>query len=128
MDILFTLKLVKGVFAILDLFVWARLIISWIPHDPYNDITRIVYKITEPMLKPIRETGFSMKAMDRSMKYIENILFETLGNKLTLSFQKNVPSSTVNKNSKSQKMQDSDPKDEEVFNKVVDLFDGEILR
>ncbi|SVA01618.1 uncharacterized protein METZ01_LOCUS54472, partial [marine metagenome] len=32
MDILFTLKLVKGVFAILDLFVWARLIISWIPH------------------------------------------------------------------------------------------------
>ncbi len=52
MDILFTLKLVKGVFAILDLFVWARLIISWIPHDPYNDITRIVYKATEPMLKP----------------------------------------------------------------------------
>ena len=55
MDILFTLKLVKGVFAILDLFVWARLIISWIPHDPNNDITRIVYKITEPMLKPIRD-------------------------------------------------------------------------
>ena len=55
MDILFTLKLVKGIFAILDLFVWARLIFSWIPHDPYNDITRIVYKITEPMLKPIRD-------------------------------------------------------------------------
>ena len=55
MDILFTLKLVKGVFAILDLFVWARLIISWIPHDPNNDITRIVYKVTEPMLKPIRD-------------------------------------------------------------------------
>ena len=55
MDILFTLKLVKGVFAILDLFVWARLIISWIPHDHNNDITRIVYKVTEPMLKPIRD-------------------------------------------------------------------------
>ena len=55
MDILFTLKLVKGIFAILDLFVLARLIISWIPHDPYNDITRILYKITEPMLKPIRD-------------------------------------------------------------------------
>ena len=55
MNILFTLKLVKGIFAILDLFVWARLIISWIPHDPNNDITRIVYKITEPMLKPIRD-------------------------------------------------------------------------
>ena len=91
-------------------------------YSPISVIDNII------MLKPIRETGFSMKAMDRSMKYIENILFETLGNKLTLSFQKNVPSSTVNKNSKSQKMQDSDPKDEEVFNKVVDLFDGEILR
>jgi len=54
MNILFTLKLVKGIFAILDLFVWARLIISWIPHDPNNDITRIVYKVTEPMLKPLR--------------------------------------------------------------------------
>jgi YggT family protein len=55
MNVLFTLKLVKGIFAILDLFVWARLIISWIPHDPNNDITRIVYKITKPMLKPIRD-------------------------------------------------------------------------
>ena len=91
-------------------------------YSPISVIDNII------MLKPIRETGFSMKAMDRSIKYIENILFETLGNKLTLSFQKNVPSSTANKNSKSQKMQDSDPKDEEVFNKVVDLFDGEILR
>ena len=53
MDILFTLKLVKGVFAILDLFVWARVIISWMPHDPSNDI--IIFKVTEPMLKPIRE-------------------------------------------------------------------------
>ena len=55
MDILFSLKLVKGIFAILDLFVWARLIISWIAHDPYNNIIRIIYKVTEPMLKPIRD-------------------------------------------------------------------------
>ena len=55
MDVLFTLKLVKGIFAILDLFVWARVIISWINHDPYNDIIRIIYQVTEPMLKPIRD-------------------------------------------------------------------------
>ena len=55
MDILFTLKLIKGIFAILDLFVWARVIISWINHDPYNDIIRIIYQITEPMLRPIRD-------------------------------------------------------------------------
>ena len=55
MDILFTLKLIKGIFAILDLFVWARVIISWINHDPYNDIIRIIYQVTEPMLRPIRD-------------------------------------------------------------------------
>ena len=55
MDILFTLKLVKGIFAILDLFVWARVIISWVNHDPYNDIIRIIYQVTEPMLRPIRD-------------------------------------------------------------------------
>lgn len=55
MDVLFTLKLVKGIFAMLDLFVWARVIISWINHDPYNDIIRIIYQVTEPMLRPIRD-------------------------------------------------------------------------
>ena len=55
MNPLLTLKIIKGVFAILDLFVWARVIISWIPHNPYNEITHIVYKVTEPILKPIRD-------------------------------------------------------------------------
>ena len=55
MNILFTLKLIKGIFAILDLFVWARVILSWIPHDPNNEITQTVYKVTEPIIKPIRD-------------------------------------------------------------------------
>ena len=55
MDTLFMLKIVKGVFAILDLFVWARVILSWIPHNQYNEITRTVYSLTEPLLKPIRD-------------------------------------------------------------------------
>ena len=45
----------KGFFAILDLFVWARVILSWIPHNQYNEITRTVYSLTEPLLKPIRD-------------------------------------------------------------------------
>ena len=55
MDTLFALKVVKGIFAILDLFVWARVILSWIPHNPYNEITKTVYTITEPLLKPLRD-------------------------------------------------------------------------
>ena len=55
MDTLFALKVVKGIFAILDLFVWARVILSWIPHNPHNEITKTVYTVTEPLLKPLRE-------------------------------------------------------------------------
>ena len=55
MDTLFALKVVKGIFAILDLFVWARVILSWVPHNSYNEITRTVYTVTEPLLKPLRE-------------------------------------------------------------------------
>ena len=55
MDTLFALKVVKGIFSILDLFVWARVILSWIPHNPHNEITRTVYTVTEPLLKPLRE-------------------------------------------------------------------------
>ena len=55
MDTLFALKVVKGIFAILDLFVWARVILSWIPHNAYIEITRTVFTVTEPLLKPLRE-------------------------------------------------------------------------
>ena len=55
MDTLFALKVVKGIFAILDLFVWARVVLSWIPHNPYNEITKTVYTVTEPLLKPLRD-------------------------------------------------------------------------
>ena len=55
MDTLFALKVVKGIFSILDLFVWARVILSWIPHNPYNEITKTVYTVTEPLLKPLRD-------------------------------------------------------------------------
>ena len=55
MDTLSILKIIKGIFAILDLFVWARVILSWVPHNQYNEITRIVYNITEPLLRPLRD-------------------------------------------------------------------------
>lgn len=55
MDALSILKIIKGIFAILDLFVWARVILSWVPHNQYNEITRTVYNVTEPLLRPLRD-------------------------------------------------------------------------
>ena len=54
MDTLSILKVIKGIFAILDLFVWARVILSWVPHNQYNEITSTVYNVTEPLLRPLR--------------------------------------------------------------------------
>ena len=55
MDTLSILKIIKGIFAILDIFVWARVILSWVPHNQYNEITRTVYNLTEPLLRPLRD-------------------------------------------------------------------------
>jgi len=37
------------------MLIMIRVLLSWIPHDPYNQIIQILYRITEPILKPIRD-------------------------------------------------------------------------
>jgi YggT family protein len=39
-------------------YIWiiiARAIISWVSPDPYNPIVRFLYRVTEPVLRPVRE-------------------------------------------------------------------------
>ncbi len=54
--------LVTGIFRILDklleLYKWIIIIaalISWVSPDPYNPIVRFLYKVTEPVLRPVRK-------------------------------------------------------------------------
>jgi YggT family protein len=46
---------------LLELVLWAyfwiliaRAILSWVNPDPYNPIVRFLYRVTEPVLRPIR--------------------------------------------------------------------------
>lgn len=42
---------------VLQFYMWviiARAILSWVSPDPYNPIVQFLYKITEPVLYPIR--------------------------------------------------------------------------
>jgi YggT family protein len=42
---------------ILNLYMWViiiRALISWVNPDPYNPIVQMLYKITEPVLQPVR--------------------------------------------------------------------------
>jgi YggT family protein len=47
--------------SVLDLVLWAyvwvlvaRAVISWVNPDPYNPIVQALYKLTEPVLYPVR--------------------------------------------------------------------------
>ncbi len=41
----------------LDIYMWAiiiRALLSWVNPDPYNPIVRLLHKLTEPVLGPLR--------------------------------------------------------------------------
>ena len=42
---------------ILTIYLWvivARALVSWVNPDPYNTVVQLLYKLTEPVLSPIR--------------------------------------------------------------------------
>jgi len=52
--LLFTI--INNAFNLQQMLIMIRVILSWIPHDPYNQFIQLLYQVTEPILKPIRET------------------------------------------------------------------------
>ncbi len=41
----------------INAYIWiiiARALISWVNPDPYNAIVRFLYRVTEPVLRPVR--------------------------------------------------------------------------
>jgi YggT family protein len=53
----FIVALAKILDMVLTLYMWIiifRALISWVNPDPYNQIVIILYRITEPVLGPIR--------------------------------------------------------------------------
>ena len=52
------LALAKLVNLLLEAYFWiiiARAVLSWVSPDPYNPIVRFIHRVTEPVLRPIRE-------------------------------------------------------------------------
>jgi YggT family protein len=53
----FVIALATVIDYVLVLYMWiviARAVLSWVNPDPYNQIVRIIYNITEPVLYQIR--------------------------------------------------------------------------
>lgn len=41
-------------FQVMEWLIIARVLLSWVPHNPGNSIFRFIYEITEPILSPFR--------------------------------------------------------------------------
>lgn len=55
---------------ILTIYMWVIIIaalVSWVNPDPYNPVVRILYGLTEPVLRPVRRLiGFRLGPVDIS--------------------------------------------------------------
>lgn len=58
--ILLLKRLINLAVSIYTFIIIARAIISWVSPDPYNPIVRTLYRLTEPVLYPIRKFMFKL--------------------------------------------------------------------
>ena len=73
-NLLFTI--INNAFNLLQMLILIRVILSWITHDHYNQFILLLYQITEPILKPVREI-LPMQSM--GMDFSPIVVFFLLG-------------------------------------------------
>ncbi len=56
--------LVNGIFQIIYWLLFARIVISWFPVDPYNNMIQMLYQMTEPILAPFRRIPLRIGMLD----------------------------------------------------------------
>ncbi len=83
--------LVDGICKILYWLLFARIIISWLPVDPYHSIVQFLHQVTEPLLAPLRRLPLRVGMLDLSplvaflaLSLINRVLVRIL---LTLAFR-----------------------------------------
>ena len=86
------------------------------------------YSIDEDILtlNPTVKQGFNEKVLERGIPVIEKEIKEIVGSKIKVKFKINEDGKRKTKN-KPNENRELNPEDDKVFDKIVDLFDGEIL-
>ncbi len=84
----FIIAIAQIVSAILTILTWIiviRALISWVNPDPYNQIVQFLYRVTEPILIPIRRILPAMGGFELSpivalvgIMFIRSFLVQTL--------------------------------------------------
>jgi len=73
--------LVSGICTILYWLLFARIIISWFPVDPYHNVVQFLMQVTDPILAPFRRLPLQIGTLDLSpllafvtLFFIRNVL------------------------------------------------------
>ncbi|MBP9865513.1 MAG: YggT family protein [Candidatus Omnitrophica bacterium] len=56
--------LVNGVAQILYWLLFARIVVSWLPVDPYHNIVQFLMQVTEPIMAPFRRLPLQIGLLD----------------------------------------------------------------
>jgi YggT family protein len=84
--------LVNGVCTILYWLLFARIIISWFPVDPFSGPVQFLHQVTDPILEPLRRLPLRIGMLDLSpvvaffMLYITNQILTTVFLRLAYQF------------------------------------------
>ena len=79
------------------------------------------------MIKTTGGSGFSIKLVERGISTIEKILTDEIGSPIKVNFV-NCGRNAQSKTNPNKKKPEIHPNDNKLFNKIVEVFDGEILR
>ena len=78
-------QIIGAISTILTWIIIIRALISWVNPDPYNSIVQFLYRVTEPILMPIRRILPTMGGFDLSpivalvgIMFIRSFLVRTL--------------------------------------------------
>jgi len=82
------INIIQNAFQFYTYLILARVILSWIDHNPYNQYIQILYKATEPVLEPFRNMLSSFRmGIDISpiialfaLNFVKNLLIRMLLN------------------------------------------------
>ena len=83
---LLVLQLIELLFTLLNLAILARVLLSFINPNPYHPLVQLIYRITEPLLAPIRRVVPPIAMFDLSplialivLNVIERVVLAGLG-------------------------------------------------
>jgi YggT family protein len=59
-------ELLGKLIGLYEIALLVRIVISWVPHNPYNQAIQFLYKITDPVLNPVRKLLPTIRGIDFS--------------------------------------------------------------